>query len=137
MPYLDQGEFYSEFGNFDVRITVPKNYAVAATGELQNEEEKQWLTARKNFTWQAVTEKIKQKDGSVKAITPKFPPSAKETKTLRYLQNNVHDFAWFADKRFIVDHDTCRLASGKKWPRGRSISGARAPTGRSSSSPRR
>jgi hypothetical protein len=24
IPYLDQGEFYSEFGNFDVRITVPK-----------------------------------------------------------------------------------------------------------------
>ena len=43
MPYLNQGEFYSEFGNFDVRITVPKNYVVAATGELQDEEEKSWL----------------------------------------------------------------------------------------------
>ena len=36
MPYLDQGEFYSEFGSFDVRITVPKSYVVASTGELQN-----------------------------------------------------------------------------------------------------
>ena len=43
MPYLDQGEFYSEFGNFNVQITVPKNYVVAATGELQNEDEKEWL----------------------------------------------------------------------------------------------
>ncbi len=34
MPYLDQGEFYSEFGNFHVQITVPKNYVVAATGEI-------------------------------------------------------------------------------------------------------
>ena len=34
MPYLDQGEFYGEFGNFDVRITVPEDYVVAATGEL-------------------------------------------------------------------------------------------------------
>lgn len=32
MPYLDQGEFYSEFGSFDVHITVPKGYIVAATG---------------------------------------------------------------------------------------------------------
>ncbi|MBK8310610.1 MAG: hypothetical protein IPL04_06575 [Chitinophagaceae bacterium] len=40
MTYLDQGEFYSEFGSFDVSITVPKNYVVAATGELQNAEEK-------------------------------------------------------------------------------------------------
>ncbi|HET9276785.1 MAG TPA: hypothetical protein VFN95_01325, partial [Flavitalea sp.] len=38
MPYLDQGEFYSEFGSFDVRITVPKSYVVASTGELQNPE---------------------------------------------------------------------------------------------------
>jgi hypothetical protein len=36
-----------------------------------------------------------------------------ELKTLKYIQTNVHDFAWFADKRFIVKHDTCHLASGK------------------------
>jgi hypothetical protein len=46
IPYLDQGEFYSEFGNYDVQVTLPKNYIVAATGELQNEEEKKWLLAK-------------------------------------------------------------------------------------------
>ena len=35
MPYLDQGEFYSEYGDFDVRITLPQSYVVAATGEPQ------------------------------------------------------------------------------------------------------
>ena len=28
MPYLNQGEFYSEYGSFDVSITLPKNYVV-------------------------------------------------------------------------------------------------------------
>ena len=43
MPYLDDGEFYSEFGNFDVSITLPKSYVVAASGELLTLEEQKWL----------------------------------------------------------------------------------------------
>jgi hypothetical protein len=118
MPYLDQGEFYSEFGNFDVRITAPENYVIAATGELQDDadssrDEKAWLLSRKNFSWEPIKKKVKSRAGSVKTSIQKFPTSSTKTKTLRYTQNNVHDFAWFADKRFIVDHDTCQLASGK------------------------
>lgn len=113
IPYLDQGEFYSEFGNFDVRITLPKNYVVAATGDLQNEEEKNWLLARSTFTWQPQKEKIKTKYGQTQTKTHLYPASSSELKTLKYTQNNIHDFAWFADKRFIVKHDTCKLASGK------------------------
>ncbi|MFI5186258.1 MAG: M1 family metallopeptidase [Chitinophagales bacterium] len=113
MPYLEQGEYYSEFGNFDVQITVPKNYVVAATGELENEDEKNWLLTRSHFSWQPIKQKIKSKGGVVKTTVQKFPLSSPETKTLRYSQNNIHDFAWFADKRFIVNHDTCQLSSGK------------------------
>jgi hypothetical protein len=32
MPYLDQGDGYGEFGHYDVTITVPRGYVVAATG---------------------------------------------------------------------------------------------------------
>ena len=114
MPYLDQGEFYSEFGSFDVRITVPSNYVIAATGELQNEEEKDWLRTRKEFSWEPVTTIIKKNSNTPsKKITQQYPTSSSGTKTLRYLQEHVPDFAWFADKRFKVHMDTCRLPSGK------------------------
>jgi hypothetical protein len=113
MPYLEQGEFYSEFGSFDVRITVPKNYVVAATGELQNSEEKSWLNARTNFTWQPETIKEKSRQGVTKVSKQKFPLSEKETKTLTFKQDRIHDFAWFADKRFIVKQDSCLLPSGR------------------------
>ncbi len=116
MPYLDQGEFYSEFGNYNVHITVPENYAVAATGDLQNEDEKVWLKKRSSFTWETVVNKKIVKKGSYKKVQKTvqlFPESSVKTKTLQYIQNNVHDFAWFADKRFVVKQDTIQLASGR------------------------
>ena len=113
IPYLDQGEFYSEFGSFDVRITVPENYVVAATGVLQNSDEKEWLKTRSSFRWDPVKGKEKNATGQVKTTVQLFPVSAKKNKTLQYKQAHVHDFAWFADKRFIVNQDTCRLVSGK------------------------
>ena len=92
MPYLDLGEFYSEFGSFDVSITLASNYTVGATGDLQNPEE----IARLNKLAK-ITDTISNfgKDMS-------FPASDLNTKTLRYIQKDVHDFGWFADKRFHV-----------------------------------
>ena len=113
MPYLDQGEFYSEFGEFDVQITLPQNYVVAATGELQDPAEKEWLKGRSAFTWEPVRQKTKNAAGQYKTSYQLYPASAGTTKTLRYKQNRIHDFAWFADKRFIVQADTCRLPSGR------------------------
>jgi hypothetical protein len=92
MPYLDKGEFYSEFGRFEVSITLPANYTVGATGVLQNPEEQARLDSLAAIT-------------ALKTTFPPedpFPASAPNTKTLRYVQDNIHDFAWFADKRFNV-----------------------------------
>lgn len=93
IPYLDQGEFYSEFGTFDVNITLPKNYVVGATGDLVNgEQEEKWMT---DIAGKTKTIEYYSDDSS-------FPESDKETKTLHYHQEKVHDFAWFADKRYHV-----------------------------------
>ena len=113
MPYLDQGEFYSEFGNFDVEITVPQNYIVAATGNLKNDEEKEWLILQSNKQPEKPAAKKDTKTLAKTVVKPVVPASATTTKTLYFTQNNVHDFAWFADKTFIVKLDTAALPSGK------------------------
>lgn len=111
--YLDQGEFYSEYGSFDVSITTPANYVIAATGQLQNEEESNWLkTTRPSFIWTPARKKEMQ-NGQLKFTKEKFPASDKNTKTLHFKQDRIHDFAWFADKRWIFQYDTCTLPSGR------------------------
>jgi hypothetical protein len=113
MPYLQQGDSYSDPGSFDVAITLPRNYVVAATGELQNDNEKEWLKSRSSFSWKERRYRRKIRNGSYKIIRERFPPSDSTTKTLHYTQNNAQGFAWIADKRFIVNHDTCAPAPGK------------------------
>lgn len=115
MPYLDQGEFYAEFANYDVRITLPANYVVAATGQLQQTAEKDWLKNRKQPpALPSPPAKQKFLAPAPKKETLVAPiASATATKTLQYLQNNAHDFAWFASKYFGVRYDTVILPSGK------------------------
>lgn len=110
MPYLDMGEFYSEFGNFDVTITLPANYVVGATGVLQTAAELDFLNRKEQET-RALFSKEKPKAGTTALDT--FPASSTEMKTIRYVAERVHDFAWFADKRFFVLKDLAMLASGK------------------------
>ena len=93
MAYQDQGEFYSEFGSFDVSITLPENYIVGSTGNLQNEKEAEMLNKLAGDTSWIATLPSPEVD---------FTPSSNELKTLRYTENNIHDFAWFADKQFHV-----------------------------------
>lgn len=111
MPYLDQGEFYSEFGNYEVKITVPKSYVVLSTGNLQNKEEQQWLKER---AMNDVPQPVKQQPKKTTVKKPvTVPVTTEETKTLVYTQTNVHDFAWFADKKYMVLYDTIQLSNGR------------------------
>lgn len=113
MPYLDQGEFYNNFGNYEVKVTVPENYVVLSSGNLQSEEEKQWLINRKNFTI-PVVKNTPVKPGTLPSKIKVNPiPSAKQLKTLVFKQTQISDFAWFADKRWMVLYDTIQTAHGK------------------------
>ena len=108
MPYLDQGEFYADVGSFEVNITLPSNYVVAATGNLKNADELRWLKERARETQSRMKSVIKSPDFDREA----FPPSSARTKTLRYTEKNIIDFAWFADKRYHVMLDSVSLPSG-------------------------
>ncbi len=89
--YLTKGEFYSEFGSFVVNLTLPENYFVGATGVLQNEDE--WARIKTRAEQTALAD----------AKEDKLPNlESKGLKTLTYLQDQIHDFAFFASKTFHV-----------------------------------
>mgnify|MGYP000704693224 CR=1 FL=1 len=97
MPYLNQGEFYSEYGTFDVRISVPENYIVASTGELKTESEFEFIDSLASLTYPD-------------SLLVEFDSVSSNTfKTLHYRQNNIHDFAWFTQKNFLVRKDSVQL----------------------------
>jgi len=114
MPYLDQGEFYNNFGNYEVAITLPKNYVLAATGNLQEESEKQFLLGRNKAVQIEVPKKKKDIFAKMVNTTDNFPASDKQTKTIHYKAASVTDFAWFADKRFIVQHEVASMPTNPK-----------------------
>jgi len=121
MPYLSQGEFYSEFGSYSVRITLPDTYTVAATGLLQSGDFKGMPEKKDNaasklpppITGKPVVQKKKSLPPGKKTPQPVIKEPEESFKTLHYQQSNIHDFAWFAAKNFVVAEDTVQLPSGK------------------------
>ena len=101
IPYLDQGEFYSEFGSYRVNITLPSKYIVGATGVMHNEGE---LSLYRKIGTRNLRD----------TLHPTFyVPLNDSLKTLNYNADSVHDFAWFADTNFIIQYDTLSVVPGK------------------------
>jgi hypothetical protein len=102
MPYVNQGEFFSEYGSFEVRITVPQNYVVAASGVMDSNTEEE----------QQIAENISSTDAWYAAGMPQNKDSlvsSQRTKTLTYRLDNVHDFAWFTDKAYKIRKSSVQL----------------------------
>ena len=113
LPYLGNGEFYLDFGNFNVSITLPSSYLVEASGDLINPEEV--LTPVQLKRWQAA------KEGServfirtAKEVEETSSRPAKPTCTWKFKMDNTRDFAWTASKSFIWEGLSFPLDNGKR-----------------------
>ena len=81
-PYIAR-EFHGVWGNFDVSITIDKDYVLGGTGYLQNKNEI-------GHGYQ---------DSGVVVTVPKKA----KTLTWHFKAPMVHDFTWAADKEYIHD----------------------------------
>jgi len=100
--YLGTGEFTLEFGSFDVRITVPEDHVVAATGVLQNPEGVLVPAQR------ARLEEAESAGRPVFIVTPEEALANQKdrstaTRTWVFHADQVRDFAWASSRKFIWD----------------------------------
>ncbi len=87
-PYIAR-EFHGVWGNFDVNITIDKNYILGGSGYLQNKNEIGY-----NYQDPGVTVNTKKE----------------KNLTWHFIAPNVHDFTWAADKDYI--HDIVQVPNG-------------------------
>ena len=113
-PYLGAGEFYLEYGDYDVTITAPASHIVVCSGELQNptevytaEQQKRWATAKTSDK----TVMIRTAD---EVTNPASRPAGKTTLTWKFKIKNARDVSWASSAAFIVDAARINLPSGKK-----------------------
>lgn len=100
--FLGRGEFTLPFGDYDVKLTVPSDMVVGATGEIQNPKEV--LTSKQ----MARLEESKTSDKPVMIVTQDEAEKneisrAKDTKTWHFKAENVRDYGWCASRKFIWD----------------------------------
>ena len=88
-PYIAR-EFFGVWGNFDVKITINKDFVLGGTGYLQNAN-------KIGFGYEKKGEKV-IKDTNAKTLTWHF------------YAPNVHDFTWAADKEYL--HDVVQVPNG-------------------------
>jgi hypothetical protein len=103
-PYLGQGEFYLEYGNYNLEVTVPAGYVVAATGALENAaavlapaQISRLAQAAKGPT---VVNIITQADLTSGAWRPK---SNAATTTWKFRSHNVRDVVFAASPDYMWD----------------------------------
>ncbi|MCB0515414.1 MAG: M1 family metallopeptidase [Chitinophagales bacterium] len=100
--FLGRGEFTLDFGNYTVKLTVPDDHIVAATGTLQNAD-KVLTKDQQNAFEKAKTAKEPVIIVSESEARNKEKSKSKKTATWEFHADNVRDFAFASSRKFIWD----------------------------------
>ncbi len=106
LPYLGQGEFYLEYGDFEVNLTVPHDYVVTASGTLQNPEEVLTEAQRDRLDDARDSRETVRIITEDEVGTTATRPTDSDMLTWTYRAENVRDVAWAASDAFIWDAAT-------------------------------
>lgn len=114
IPYIGPSEFYLEYGDYDISITVPASHIVVGSGELMNPQDV--YTAEQQQRWKnaAQSDKTVIIRSATEVTNPDSRPKGKQELTWNFKLKNARDAAWASSASFIIDAAKMNLPSGKK-----------------------
>ncbi len=114
MPYLGAGEFYLEYGDFDLEVTAPADHIVMTSGKLLNPEEVLTPTVRNRLNKAGKSDEtvmiVKQDEVGSRVVRPK----TEGTLTWHFRLEKARDIAFASSSAFIWDASKIDLPSGRK-----------------------
>ncbi|HUE95498.1 MAG TPA: M1 family metallopeptidase [Longimicrobiaceae bacterium] len=112
-PYLGDGEFYLDYADFDVSITLPAGFLVGATGELANARDVLTEEAQRRLELalrsDSITRVVTAADLTAENATQ---PSIDGQLTWRFTAEDVRDFAFAASGGYIWDATRALISDG-------------------------
>ena len=114
LPYLGAGEFYLEYGTFDVNITAPSNHLVVCSGALLNPSEVYTQEQQNRLKKAEASDATVMIRSEAEVTQPSSRPTNSPTLTWKFRIENSRDVAWASSAAFILDAARINLPSGKK-----------------------
>ena len=114
VPYTGPGEFYLEYGDFDLSITAPASHIVVASGELLNPKDVYTPEQLKRWAEAAASNKTVIIRSAAEVTDPASRPAGKKELTWHFKIKNSRDASWGSSAAFIIDAAKMDLPSGKK-----------------------
>ena len=114
LPYLGAGEFYLEYGTFDVNITAPANHLVVCSGALLNPSEVYTQEQQNRLKKAEASDATVMIRSEAEVTQPSSRPTNTPTLTWKFRIENSRDVAWASSAAFILDAARINLPSGKR-----------------------
>lgn len=114
LGYLGAGEFYTDFGDYEVNLTVPRSHLVAATGVLQNPAEVLTSAQRERLDAALASDETVMVRSPGEVGDPTTRPAGEGDLTWRFKAEDVRTFAWASSDAFIWDACGADAGGGRR-----------------------
>jgi hypothetical protein len=102
-PYIGNGEFYTNFGDYKVSITVPRDHIVVASGSLVNPRDVLTREQQERLEQAMESDEVIAIVSKEEVGSPESRPEGEEALTWKFEGDNIRTFAWATSASFILE----------------------------------